>query len=212
MNAYSKQKETITTQFEAGPPPPDVMYYINQTSKPFHDGNYEKVLEILNTAGSSADHPELLNIRGAALTELLRYDEARPFFEQALKIRPTAFWPAHNLAEIDLQTKKYTKAKQQFTALKQRFPDLELLDLKIFICELLGGESDIAEKTLAQANLNPDRGLSLLYQAAWSYHHGNSDAGGAALKKYEKTYPSKSVNFFISIFVDQGWILAGGIY
>jgi len=201
-----------TPTFQPGPPPPDVMYVAERAAAAFREREFETVLKILDDAGTTAEHPELLNIRGAALTELLRFDQAAPYFKEALKLNPDAFWPAHNLAEIDFLLKNYDQARTQFEKLRKKFPQAELLDFKIYLCDLLSGNDTQARVELDEARENPGTALHLLYEAAWAFHHGNRDTARKAFRQFESDYAGKSLEFYRTIFADQGWILRSGLY
>ncbi len=86
----------------------------------------------------------ILNTKGAALTELKRYDEASLALDAALAADPTAFAPQFNQGEILALQKKYSDAAVQFSILQSRFGPLPLIKYKLYLCYALSGQKDRA--------------------------------------------------------------------
>lgn len=113
---------------------------IRQSSNLFDAGQYAAALERLGSlSGASAKDPAALNLRGAILTKLGKFDEARQIFNLALEADPNSFPAAFNLGELDFIQSDYPAAQAVFQSLLNRDPRNELLRLKVVACELLVG-------------------------------------------------------------------------
>ncbi len=81
--------------------------------------------------------PVALNLRGAALTELKRWQEAGSCFEMALERSPS-YWPARfNLAELDFQQKDYVESERKYRAFLGVYPGNEIALYKLFLITAL---------------------------------------------------------------------------
>lgn len=98
----------------------------------------------------------VLNTKGAALTELRRFDDARVALEAALVADPNGFAPQYNLGEILALQKRYSDAAVHFTVLESRFGALPLLKYKIYLCHALGGNTERAAERLRQMRYPED--------------------------------------------------------
>lgn len=105
-----------------------------------------------------------LNARGAALTELGRYEEAVQSLNAAVAAAPDSFPPQYNLGEALALQKKYGDAADQFVVLQTRFGTMPILKYKIYICYALDGQKDKAAAAL-KALASPMDG------PAWYYAH-----------------------------------------
>jgi tetratricopeptide (TPR) repeat protein len=105
-----------------------------------------------------------LNTRGAALTELRRFDEASKALAQAAAAAPEAFAPRFNQGEILSLQKKYLEAAEHFTRLEERFGPMPILKYKLYLCYALAGKSDLASQRLADMRYPMDG-------PAWYFSH-----------------------------------------
>lgn len=123
---------------------------IRQSSNLFDAGQYEAALERLGALGGDlAQDPAVLNLRGAILTKLGQYDEARRIFNLALEADPNSMPAAFNLGELDFIQGDYPAAQAVFQSLLNRDPRNELLRLKVIACETLSGNVDGAQRVAA---------------------------------------------------------------
>lgn len=89
-----------------------------------------------------------LNTRGAALTELRRYEEATKVLESAAAAAPEAFAPQYNQGEVLFLQKKYPEAAEHFANLQLRFGQTPILKYKLYLCYALSGKKDLAAQRL----------------------------------------------------------------
>ncbi|MDD5198882.1 MAG: tetratricopeptide repeat protein [Terrimicrobiaceae bacterium] len=109
-------------------------------------------------------NPIILNTKGAALTELGRYDEATKALEAAVAADPQAFQPQFNQGEMLSLQKKYSDAAVQFTVLLSRFGAIPIIKYKIYLCYVLTGQKNLASDALRTMRY-PEDG------AAWYFAH-----------------------------------------
>lgn len=120
---------------------------LRQSSNLFEAGQYDAALERLGSlGGESAQDPTVLNLRGAILTKLGQFDEARRIFILALEADPNSIPAAFNLGELDFIQSDYTAALAVFQSLLNRDPRNELFRLKAVACELKSGNESGAQR------------------------------------------------------------------
>ena len=113
----------------------------------FRGGNYSECLKLLESG--VLPHPEVLNLRGAALSELGRPKEAAAMFEWALEGDPSHFWARYNLAEIALLGGDLRGARKHFLEIRPPGPSQkELLSLKLLLIDLRLGDQASAARQL----------------------------------------------------------------
>jgi tetratricopeptide (TPR) repeat protein len=110
------------------------------------------------------DDPVVLNARGAALSRLRRFDEAKAAFEICVKADPQSFPARYNLAEILALQKNHLDALGEFLALRSAFGASPLLKFNIYMCYAAAGRKEDAAAAL-------DAMLYPLDGAAWYYAH-----------------------------------------
>lgn len=119
---------------------------IRQSTNLFDAGQYDAALKRLDAlSGSLAKDPVALNLRGAILTKLGKFEEARRIFHEALAADPNSLPAAFNLGELDFMQNDYPAARAVFQSLLNRDPRNELLRLKLVACELLLGNETGAQ-------------------------------------------------------------------
>lgn len=88
------------------------------------DKQYEAALSsIARMEKKFGTHPTIWNYRGAAYLGKQDRSQARASFGEALKLDPTFFPAAANLAKLDLQEKRLDLAQQRFNALLKAKPN-----------------------------------------------------------------------------------------
>lgn len=108
----------------------------------FSAGDFRGCLEALGVEGAAASgHPDLLTLRGAALSELGRHSEAVPFLRWAVKGNPNHFWAAYNLAECVYLLGDRTGARELFLAVPAASAsEKELVALKLVLLAVLSDD------------------------------------------------------------------------
>jgi tetratricopeptide (TPR) repeat protein len=168
----------------------------------FRAGKYEAVLIILDKGGG-LPHPEILNLRGAALVELGRGKEAVPFFEWALELEPTHFWARFNLAEIALLAGDLHGARKQFLGLPQRTPEeTELVALKLLLVDLR--LEDMASATRQLPDWPPATASGYAAYAAIAHAEGDSAKRSALFDEAKRVYPEQWSEFLQKTLKESG--------
>ena len=120
---------------------------LRQSTKHYEAGEYEVALDRLDALqGAPSQDLSVLNLRGAILTKLGRYDEARRLFQSILATDPEYFPAAFNLGEVEFIAGDYERALESFQRMRRRDPRNELVRFKILLCHLALGRPDEAQK------------------------------------------------------------------
>ena len=121
---------------------------LRQSTQHYEAGDYATALERLGAIqGPAAEDLSVLNLRGAILTKLGRYDEASQTFRAILSAQPDFFPAAFNLGEVEFIRGDYAGALELFGDMRRREPRNELVRFKILLCQLLLGQDEEAQKT-----------------------------------------------------------------
>jgi len=141
----------------------------------FDSKNYDQALEKLQSLEKSLpDDPFVLNLLGAAYTKKKDYTAAQGYFDKALAKLPNFFPAKFNLGELLFLQRRYSEAKQHFEAMQQMDPRNELLQFKIFLCDLQLGDKDAAKAILKTIKYPGDTPAWYYAQAAWESKNGNN--------------------------------------
>jgi len=120
---------------------------LRQSTKHYEAGEYQVALERLGSLPENmARDLSALNLRGAILTKLGRYDEARQIFDSILLTDPNYFPAAFNLGEVQFVKGDYAGALRTFQQIQRRDPRNELVRFKVLLCHLQLGEDEPAQR------------------------------------------------------------------
>jgi Flp pilus assembly protein TadD len=120
---------------------------LRQSTQHYEAGEYQAALDRLGVLqGPAGQDLSVLNLRGAILTKLGKYDEARDLFQSILTTDPNYFPAAFNLGEVEFIRGNYAEALELFGGMRRRDPRNELVRFKVFLCQLLLGQNDEAQK------------------------------------------------------------------
>ncbi|MCX6969855.1 MAG: tetratricopeptide repeat protein [Verrucomicrobia bacterium] len=145
-------------------------------------------MKILETG--SAPHPEILNMRGAVLSELGRKKEAAAMFEWALDGDPAHFWARYNLAELALMDGNLALARKHFVGITPQDPaQKELLALKLLLIDLRSDDEASARRQLPE--WPPISAAGYAAYAAMSHHEGNEPQCAAILAEARRLHPDE---------------------
>jgi len=109
--------------------------------------------------------PVILNIKGAALVELRRFDEAAKALDAAVAADPKAFAPQFNQGEMLSLQKKYADAALQFALLQSRFGPIPRIKYNLYLTNALAGRKDDAIAALLLMRY-PEDGIAWYYAQA----------------------------------------------
>jgi len=141
----------------------------------FDAKNYDQALKKLQSVDKSMPgDPFVLNLLGAAYTKKKEYTTAQGYFEKALALQANFFPAKFNIGELFFLQRRYAEAKQYFEAMQQMDSRNELLQFKIFLCNLQLGDKDAAAAVLKTIKYPGDTPAWYYAQAAWESKGGNN--------------------------------------
>lgn len=164
----------------------------------------------LNEALTAVDAALQLDSRNAAAYELRGsiymqkelWNRAENDYSKALEIDPSAVAFKYRVAEIKYLQKAYDAARIRFAAI-QSDPNLgDLATYKVFLCDLLTGREEVAEKELKQINRSEKKPSYYFCNAAWALYHQKSKEANECFRTAASLY-SDSINnpYFASLKV-----------
>ena len=120
---------------------------LRQSTQHYEAGEYEAALERLSTLqGAAGQDLSVLNLRGAILTKLGQHEEAAALFRSILATDPNYFPADFNLGEVEFLRGDYAGALEVFQGMRRRDQRNELVRFKVFLCHLLLGQEEDAQK------------------------------------------------------------------
>lgn len=120
---------------------------LRQSTQHYEAGEYEAAFERLSSLqGAAGQDLSVLNLRGAILTKLGQHDEAAGLFRSILATDPNYFPAAFNLCEVEFLRGDYAGALEVFQGMRRRDQRNELVRFKVFLCYLLLGQEEDAQK------------------------------------------------------------------
>lgn len=120
---------------------------LRQSTRFYEAGEYQAALDRLATLqGAAGQDLSVLNLRGASLTKLGRHDEAKQIFNAILDTDSGYFPAAFNLGETQFLAGDYESALETFDRLRRRDPRNELVRFRAFLCLLVLGRQNEAER------------------------------------------------------------------
>lgn len=158
-------------------------------------GKYEEVLELFEI---DRDHPSIVDatplvLEGTALLGLLRPDEARTNFEQALSLQPGNPEATLGLAQIFLETNEWQQARDAIASVLDAFPNhIKGLMLQGDLYRLRGEKRQAVRTYSRVLDLDPRNIAAHLSRAQVFLSEGRFDAAVldvTTLKKYVPEYP-----------------------
>lgn len=141
----------------------------------FDTKNYDAALKKLETVDAKTpDDPFVQNLLGAAYTKKKDFAAAQKYFEKALAKQPDFFPAMFNVGELFFLQRQYAEALDYFVKMQGKDPRNELLQFKIFLCQLQLDNKDAAAKSLKAIKYPGDTPAWYYGQAAWESKNGNN--------------------------------------
>lgn len=173
--------------------------------KLFERKKYDQVIQGVEQIQADGDLGGFVaNLKGAALTKLKDYEGAKAAFESALEKSPGLFSATYNLGEILFLQKKYPQALAWFQRMLANDPRNELLQFKVFLCQLLTEDVEAARKTLSRMRFPGETPAWYYAYAAWELHRGNRRQAMDYLNGARFIFPGKT-ELFDETFSELGW-------
>ncbi len=169
---------------------------LDQSAADIKDRRYELALQRADAAlALSPGNPIALNTRGAALTELGRYDEARRTLDEAIKASPDAFPPRFNQGEVIFLEKKYLEAAGHFADLETRIGPAPILKYKLYVCYALAGKTDLAAQMLGRMRYPEDGAAWYFAFAVDRLRSGRAADANELIRAAEAIHPKDSSTY-----------------
>jgi len=162
----------------------------------FDAKKYDAALEKLQTIDKSLpDDPFVMNLLGAAYTKKKDYPAAQKCFEKALEKQPDFFPAKFNVGEILFLQRHYPEALEYFEKMQAVDRRNELIQFKVFLCELQLGDKEAAAKTMKSIKFPGDTPAWYYAQAAWESKNGNKKKAIEYLTGAKYIFGSKTALF-----------------
>jgi len=176
--------------------------------------NYDLALQKINEA--EADTPgkiPTLELRGTIYTEQEKYDLAIRDFQAILAQYPDYPGALYNRGEVYFLKKEFPKSKEFF----RKYLQLQgqernaLVRYKVFLCDLMAGNTGAVEAFLAKLKPTITHPLEYYCRAAVAYHGGDQAGGDDLLSSAFNIYPDALNLLFARSLENLGFITAEGI-
>ena len=170
---------------------------LRQSTKYYEAGDYQAALDRLATLqGASGQDLSVLNLRGAILTKLERYDEARELFTAILTTDPNYSPATFNLGHVKFVAGDYEGALQIFQNIPRQDPSNALANFRVLLCLQALGRDDEAAKIAA--GLTPVGSTPAWYyaQAMIARKSGDEAAARKHLRVARAIYQEDGCKFF----------------
>ena len=141
----------------------------------FDAKNYDAALTKLEAVNAKMpDDAFVQNLLGAAYTKKKDYPTAQKYFDKCLEKQPDFFPAKFNVGELLFLQRRYADALAYFQKMQEKDPQNELLQFKIFLCDLQLGDKDSAAKALKSIKYPGDTPAWYYGQAAWASKNGDN--------------------------------------
>jgi len=132
--------------------------------------------------------------------------KAEDDYQRSLQIDGTNDTVKYNLADMSFAQKKYASARSVFSTVNS---DSELADLasyKIFLCDLFGGQEDVAAKELARFNYIGSNASYYFANVAWSLYHKKPEEARSWIASADRIYAPDKLNLYGGCLFDLGYL------
>jgi tetratricopeptide (TPR) repeat protein len=208
-SSLSHAQEAATNSPTIAPPGSNTSPTLQQAATLYGQGKPDEALGIVNAVLQT--EPNSINayiLRGAIYSQKQAWDQAEKDFQTALQMDPKNDGVRYDLADLKFKQKQFDAARPAFVPLQNNSdPDIrDLIEYKIFICDLLGGHDDIAAKeldTFNQAAANPSYYFG---NTAWDLVHKKPDDAKSWLISAIHIYSARKQLLYASILKDMGYL------
>jgi Tfp pilus assembly protein PilF len=155
------------------------------------DGAIAKISQFLQ---QDPQNMQAYVLRGDLYVKKKQWSQAEQDFVTAKKIDPQSSTARFDLAEIMLMQKKFDVARPGFRELEADKDLGDLATYKVFLCDLLGGHEDIAQRQLRSFDETGGSGASSYFaHVAWALFHNKPDEARSWLASAARIYtPQKN--------------------
>ena len=144
--------------------------------------------------------------RGSVYAAKKSWNQAEDDFRSALKLKPSMAKAAFDLAEMEFEQKKYDRARPGFDELTGD-PHLgDLAAYKVFLCDLLAGHNEAADKELEAFNLKASGASYYFANIAWMLNHNKTDEARDWLTSANRIYLPYKTEIYSASLTDLGYL------
>jgi tetratricopeptide (TPR) repeat protein len=172
----------------------------------------QEALEKLNDAETLwGVHPNLLNLKGAALVNIRDFERATGYFEKGVALYPDFWQIRFNHAEMLFVTDKFAESEKSFRSLLGKDQGIEgptrrLVDYKIILCLIKQGKVDEAKKMIANYDIFDDTPVYYYSQAALHFEKGEKDKAEEWVGNARSVYGAQMAAVFEDALNELGWL------
>jgi len=153
----------------------DTKRLIQASLADFDAKNYDAALVKLEAVNAKMPGDAFVqNLLGAAYTKKKDYATAQKYFDKSLEKQPDFFPAKFNVGELLFLQRRYAEALAYFQKMQEKDSQNELLQFKIFLCDLQLGDKDKAAKALKGIKYPGDTPAWYYGQAAWASKNGDN--------------------------------------
>jgi len=170
-------------------------------------GRHEDALkEIDSVLAKSPTNINAYNLRGKIHTDMKLWNEARQDFEAILQIDGKNVPSQFNLSELKFMQKQYADARPGFLALESDGDWGDLASYRVFLCDLLGGQEDMARKELDAFDVVGAKPSYFFGNVAWQVVHRRPEDARSWLNQAEQIYEPQRAHLYLSSLEELGYL------
>ncbi len=169
--------------------------YFDLARAAYKKANWVECMGHLDQCGIIFDsNPNVLNLKAGCLLEMGFYAEAEPIVLKVLKLTPSDAVAILNLSSVYLGKREFEKGiielQKSLKALPLDAPQIlrDILNFRIFLCQLMLGKEEEALRLVAHASPLDDSPLFYFVQCALYYFHGNYPSASKELKTAQSIF------------------------
>lgn len=146
------------------------------------------------------------NLRGAIFTRKRDWVKAEEAFRLALQLQPDLPMAQFNLGEVLFLNNKYPEAREKFQIFLNSQPKNDLGLYKMYLCDLLAGNSSKANDYLSTLKPDPMSPIYYFAKAAEAFHQGDKVAATEFVSSAYRIYPPDANSTFADSLVEKGYL------
>lgn len=178
-----------------------------RSAQAFSRNDLESSIRLLEIAEEAKPgQANTANLRGAIYTRRRDWPKAQAAFEEALKLQPELPMAQFNLGEVLFLNQKYGEARERFQIFLNSQPKNDLGLYKIYLCDLLGGNTAKAQDFLNSLEPNPSSPIYYFSKAAEAFVKGDKPAAMQFVESAYRIYPADANATFADSLVEKGYL------
>ena len=178
-----------------------------RSAQAFARNDLEGALKYLDVADQAKpNQANNANLRGAIYTRQRDWVKAEESFRDSLRLQPDLPMAQFNLGEVLFLNNKYSEARERFQIFLNSQPKNDLGSYKIYLCDLLGGNSSKANDFLNQLEPSPNSPLYYFAKAADAFFRQDKTAAMEYVSSAYRIYSPDANSTFADSLVEKGYL------